>query len=286
MKVQSRLSLFCFAIIITFLAGCAGYETTKSDFTPKAQTNMSTQEAIKVIEHYLSNIKWSKSKHKVNLDGITIFPEGKDVFYYPFNKSQLVEIYNFDSYYVPDVKNYIELRYAGKVEKVYFSDKSQAMEFANAVCFLNNITPQERQKNLDNYLRVVRSTPIKVILSGGFTRGDLYGEPVESTFNDILIQWKNKGLPELLQKDSSAQLSDLVINLEQGILKLDLEAKKLKDLADQEARQATAPGQAAPAKTAPAGTLTIAHLLEQRKAILIAILGSVKQAAGQRASGG
>ena len=164
--------------------------------------------------------------------------------------------------------------------------------FADALYYLKHRdNKQESERGHADCLRVIRSTPIKVILSGATADElsiacEVNREPAESALNDILIQWKNKGLPEHLQKSSSAQLRDLVTDLEKGILKLDLKAKKLKDLADEDARKVQAPGQTAPAKMAPAGALATAHLLDQRKTILMVILGSVKQAAAQRASGG
>jgi hypothetical protein len=77
----------------------------------------------------------------------------------------------------------------------------------------------------------------------------------------------------------------LVINLEKGIFKLEHKAKEFKDAADEDARQVTVPGQAAPAKKAP-GALSLANLLDQRRAVLMVILRSVKQAVAQRGAGG
>jgi hypothetical protein len=82
----------------------------------------------------------------------------------------------------------------------------------------------------------------------------------------------------LVSKSSADLMLAGVVKIEKGILKLDLKAKQLKDLADENARQVKAPGEAAPETKAPA-TLTQAHLLDQRKTLLMVILGSVKQVA-------
>lgn len=105
---------------------------------------------------------------------------------------------------------------------------------------------------------------------------------LEAYLNETLIDWKARGFPDLLQNSNGANLRDLAVKLEKTILKLDLKAKELKDAADEDARKPTAPGQAAPAKTAPAGALKTAHLLEQRKTILMVLLQPIKQAAMQK----
>lgn len=143
----------------------------------------------------------------------------------------------------------------------------------------------------EDCLRLTRQTPIDLILAG--TTADGLNLPcsavsktqVESILNDILVEWKSKGLAALLQRSNSSQLNDLVVKIEKGILKLDLKAKELNDAADEDARQVKAPGAEAPARKAP-GALKLSHLLDQRKTILGVILGSVKQAAAQRATAG
>jgi hypothetical protein len=105
---------------------------------------------------------------------------------------------------------------------------------------------------------------------------------LEGYLNETLLEWKSGKFPELLQTASAAALKDLAVKLEKAILKLDLRARELKDAADEDARQVPAPGQKAAAKKAPAGALATAHLLEQRKTILMVLLGPVKQAAAGR----
>jgi len=104
---------------------------------------------------------------------------------------------------------------------------------------------------------------------------------LETLMNDTLIHWKSEGLPETLQSFSGARLKDLAVQLEKAVLKLDLKAKELKNLADEDARQAALPGEKAQ-KKAPPGALSSAHLLDQRKTIMMVILGSVKKAAAQK----
>lgn len=150
---------------------------------------------------------------------------------------------------------------------------------------------QVREKEHGDYLRVVRNTPINLILAGA-TFADLNipcnvkGEPVVDAekiypiLNEILLEWKAQKLPALLRNSTSSQLSDLALTLEKGMLKLDLAANKHKDDADKVARDRR------PGVEVTTNDLTLARLLEQRKAILIAILGSVKQATAQKATGG
>lgn len=109
---------------------------------------------------------------------------------------------------------------------------------------------------------------------------------METLMNETLIEWKSKGLPEYLQQTSAAKLKDMTIQIEKAWAKLDFEVKRLKDAADEDARQVTPPGQAAPKKKAPAGATSIATLIDQRKIILGVILGVVRQTAAQRAMEG
>lgn len=101
--------------------------------------------------------------------------------------------------------------------------------------------------------------------------------------NGVLIEWKAKILPEFLQKSSPIQLTYLSVKLEKSLLKYDWLIKETNDLVADNARQVLAQRQAAPAKKAFEDALKMAHIWEERKAILIAILASVKQAAPQRA---
>jgi len=94
--------------------------------------------------------------------------------------------------------------------------------------------------------------------------------------NGVLIEWKTKVLPGFLKKSSSSQLTYLSVKLEKALLKYDLLIKETKDLVDEDARQVAAPGQAAPSKKATEDAIKMAHIWEEHKAILIAILRSVK----------
>ncbi|MEW6388045.1 MAG: hypothetical protein AB1491_11065 [Thermodesulfobacteriota bacterium] len=105
---------------------------------------------------------------------------------------------------------------------------------------------------------------------------------LEAYLNEALIDWKARGFPDFLRTSSGPALRDMAVKLEKAILKLDLKAKELKDAADEDARQVTPPGQAEAPKKAPAGALKTAHLLEQRKTILMVLLGPIKQAAAQK----
>ena len=118
-------------------------------------------------------------------------------------------------------------------------------------------------------------------------------EPLEHTANDALVEWKTRTLPGLLKTQDTPALEDLVIRTEKGLLDLDLEIRGMRQRLDDLARakaaqqaQASMPGgnQTAPAAASAASTAdseALADLLDQRKAILQAILGSTKQALAQ-----
>ncbi|WP_243384271.1 hypothetical protein [Geothrix alkalitolerans] len=113
---------------------------------------------------------------------------------------------------------------------------------------------------------------------------------LEQLGNEALIEWKTRALPGLLATLTVNPAEDLVIRLEKGILDLDLTAKRLRARLDEEARAEVARkaqaelaakrGQAAPiAQGASTEDLElVADLLDQRKAILMAVLGNAKQA--------
>lgn len=126
-----------------------------------------------------------------------------------------------------------------------------------------------REISVDHILAGITTHEIFFSANNTFSSGVAQREPLESALNETLVAWKSKGFPELLQKSSSSQLNDLKIKLEKGILMLDHKAGKLKDLAAGNSRQ---------------DDLATARLLEQRKTILMVILGSVKQAAAQKAA--
>lgn len=93
--------------------------------------------------------------------------------------------------------------------------------------------------------------------------------------NAVLIDWKATTLPGLLQKSSPGLLTYLSVKLERSLPKYDSLIKETKYLV------VAAPGQAAPPKKALEDALKMAHIWEERKAIMIAILGSVKLAEAQ-----
>jgi hypothetical protein len=104
---------------------------------------------------------------------------------------------------------------------------------------------------------------------------------LEAYLNETLIDWKARGFREFLRTSSGPALRDMAVKLEKAILKLDLKAKVPKDAADADARKVAPPGQTVE-KKAPAGALKTAHLLEQRKTILMVLLGPIKQVAAQK----
>jgi len=115
-------------------------------------------------------------------------------------------------------------------------------------------------------------------------------ESMEQRCNDALIEWKTRSLPPLLATQDLGPAEELVIRIEKGVLALDLEAKAIRSRLDAATRaeaerraqaelaakegKAVSPAQAAPATESE----RLADLLDQRKAILMAVLGSAKQA--------
>ena len=113
-------------------------------------------------------------------------------------------------------------------------------------------------------------------------------EAYEQLANEALIEWKIRTLPGLLATQGLGAMEDMVVRLEKGLLKLDLEVKGIRTRLDTQARTeaerkaaleiAGKGGGTVPA-AAPLATESerLADLLDQRKAILMAILGSAKQ---------
>lgn len=112
---------------------------------------------------------------------------------------------------------------------------------------------------------------------------------VEQSANDALVEWKTRKLPAILANETAAAAEDLVVRLEKGVLALDLQVRNLRARVDAAAReeaehraQAQLPAQQGkPVTGAQASPTTeierFADLLDQRKAILMAVLGSAKQ---------
>lgn len=198
-----------------------------------------------------------------------------------------VEVYNDAVYH-----NVIFVKlYEAPGNAIVFSNSDSAKMFADALYYLKHIDiNEERKREREDCLRQVRQTPIDLILAGTtsnelnlpcFNQGAM--ESLETALNEMLIEWVNRGLQGELQKSNPSGLSDLKIKLEKAILLLDSKAGKLKDAADADARQVNPSGET---KRAIADDLATARLLEQRKMMLMDILGGVKQAAAQRAAGG
>lgn len=114
-------------------------------------------------------------------------------------------------------------------------------------------------------------------------------EALEQLANDALLEWKTLTFPTELGAMDVNGVGHLVVRLEKAVLALDLAVKGIRNRLDAAAR-ATAewkaqaelaakegkPALAAPAPHAESERL--ADLLDQRKAILMAILGTAKQA--------
>ena len=114
-------------------------------------------------------------------------------------------------------------------------------------------------------------------------------EAFEQQANEALIEWKIRTLPGLLATQGLGATEDMVVRLEKGMLKLDLEGKGIRARLDAQARTeaerkaaselSAKDGKPAPVAGPPATeSERLADLLDQRKAILMAILGSAKQA--------
>ena len=138
------------------------------------------------------------------------------------------------------------------------------------------------------------------LLLGGLTEAPDLGpgaaladrEALEQLANEALVEWKTRTLPGLLANQTLDADEDLVVRLEKGLLSLDLEVKGLRARLDAAARAeaerkaqaelATKEGKPAPAAPPPAAeSERLADLLDQRKAILMAVLGSAKQSLAQ-----
>ena len=134
------------------------------------------------------------------------------------------------------------------------------------------------------------------LLAGRTLAGELgsnprlpFWESLEQTANDALLEWKTLAFPGELATQDLKGAGTLVIRIEKGVLALDLEVKGIRSRLDAAARAAAEwkaqaelaakEGRAAPASPpTPAESERLADLLEQRKAILMAVLGNAKQA--------
>lgn len=96
--------------------------------------------------------------------------------------------------------------------------------------------------------------------------------------NERLIEWKIVGLPSEIERLTRHELQRLVIMLEKRLLQVDLRIKALKDKLDEAARFVPPPDKPkAKAPEVEPGTRELVHVLGQRKAILMAVLGKLKR---------
>ncbi len=255
---------------------------------PVSQPKMSLKEAITSIKRSIKDTVqdpfWGHMKVvadvNVSEDGITLINDDNTKRYYDFNSmvDPTVILNNFTQMYAVKVKTDLDV--------VEFSNRKSAVTFADALYFLKHVDiNKQREGEIRDCLSIARQTPIDSILAGATAANLPSGcsgvprDQLESILNEIIVNWKSRGLPERLQKSSISQLTDMIARMENGILKLDYQIKKAKDIVDENALQAT------PAKGS-AEVLSLAHLLEQRKTVLLVILGTVKQVISQKASMG
>ena len=288
MKTHQRLLIIYLLIIIVILPCCATVHETSS-----VQPKMSLKEIMDSMKESIKDTKQHPFfKNEKVVRDVAIYEDGLKLI----NRDDTERYIAFKDIIDPSVgqvAGLIFVKFQHKDgENLVFTNSKSAVMFCDALYNLKHIDiKQEREREREDCLRQVRQTPIDLILAGTTVEelkipcSEVAIDSRESVLNDILIEWKSKGFRERLQKSNSSQLSDLVVMLEKGILKLDLKAKEFKDAADEDARQVKKPEAAAPAKKAP-GALSLAHVLDQRKTILMVILGSVKQAAAQRAASG
>jgi hypothetical protein len=285
MKTHQKFLIVYLVFLIILLPSCVTiHETSTSNPT------MCVEEAIdsikKSIKDTVQDPFWGHMKVVADIavseDDITLINADNTKRNYPFNKltdptviqNNLNQLYGIQLTQTP-------------LDVVLFSNSKSAIMFADALYYLKHIDiKMEREKEREDCLRQIRQTPIDLFLAGAtsnelnlhcFNQGAM--ESFESVINNILIEWRDRGLLGRLQKSTSSQLSDLVIKMEKGIFKLDHQIQKAKDIVDENANQIT------PAKGS-AMVLSLAHLLEQRKTILEDMLGTVKQAASQGAASG
>ncbi len=95
---------------------------------------------------------------------------------------------------------------------------------------------------------------------------------MERMLTDALVEWKTRQLPAWLASADRERLDLAVISAEKGMLQLDLKSRIVKDEIDSAARQG--------AGSQPALTEK-AQLLDQRKTLIGAVLGSLKSARDQ-----
>ncbi len=113
---------------------------------------------------------------------------------------------------------------------------------------------------------------------GGMAASDVLGPgnprelAMERLLTDTLVEWKTRSLPAWLATADAAALEKAIIGAEKGMLQLDLKSRLVKDEIDAAARQG--------AGSQPALTEK-AQLYDQRKTLVVVVLGSLKTARAQ-----
>jgi hypothetical protein len=276
---QKLLILYC-TFLMSILSSCATVHETSS-IQPKMSVTDATNSIKEVIKDITSGDIGTPVVTDVSIseEGFTLFHDDKTKKYYTFNDIE-------DPRAVLD-ETFDDIVYLNQIDQhsfIHFNNSKSAIMFADALYSLkHDDRKEERARSYEDCQRHSRQISIDLILSGVTADGLnlqcmwVPKSQLESILNENLIEWKSNELGERLQKSSSGQLRDLVVQIEKGILRLDSKVHELKDAADEDARQVQAPGAAAPVKQAPVA-LKMSHLLDQRKTILMVILGTVKRA--------
>ncbi len=102
--------------------------------------------------------------------------------------------------------------------------------------------------------------------------GNPYELMMERQLTDALLEWKTRQLPAWLAAASLEMLEQAIITAEKGMMQLDLKSRLVKDEIDAAARQG--------AGSQPQLTEK-AQLLDQRKTLIVAVLGTFKTARAQ-----
>lgn len=116
---------------------------------------------------------------------------------------------------------------------------------------------------------------------GGLTAEDVLGTghpnelAMEHLLTDALLEWKTRELQPWALGVAPAALEDAVVATEKGMLALDLKARVIKDAIDAAARDGAGSQATLTAK---------AQVLDQRKTVVAAVLGTLKQARAMRAA--
>lgn len=116
---------------------------------------------------------------------------------------------------------------------------------------------------------------------GGQAADDLLGDghpralAMEHLLTDTLLEWKTRELQAWATSATPQALEDAVVSTEKGMLGLDLKARVVKDAIDAAARNG--------AGSQP-GLTEKAQVLEQRRAVVGAVLGTLKQARAMQRS--